>query len=112
LQRREATMARAGSEDRTPTIRLKVMQERERVTELNGKLGEDLKQVLKPALSQLDFAEKYFLDDKILKEQRTPAQLARWLGGAEMALKIAAQIREYVEGVAESHGANARVISG
>lgn len=52
-------------------LREKSRAERGTIAELNGKLG-DLKEMLKPALSQLDFVDLYFLDPKILSEDRTP----------------------------------------
>lgn len=66
-------------------LREKSCAERARIAELNGKLG-DLKEMLKPALSQLDFLNLLFLDPKMLSEDRTPLQLARWLAAAEGAL--------------------------
>ncbi|WGR92487.1 hypothetical protein MTX20_31395 [Bradyrhizobium sp. ISRA435] len=60
--------------------------------------------LLQPALSQLDFIDQFFLDRKILSEDRTPQKLARWLAGADAALKIAVDTRERVEGLAAKFG--------
>ena len=44
------------NEQRIDILREKSRAERARIAELNGKLG-DLKEMLKPALSQLDFVD-------------------------------------------------------
>jgi hypothetical protein len=64
----------------------------------------------KPALSQLDFVDLYFLDPKILKEDRTPQQLARWLTAADGALVMAINTRTNVERLAKQFGPDARLI--
>lgn len=89
-------------------LRIKSRDERVRITELNGKLG-DLKQLLRPAFSQLDFIDYFFFDPKILSEDRTPQKLARWLAGADAALKIAIDTREHVEALVAKHGPDARL---
>jgi hypothetical protein len=66
----------------------------------------------KPASSQLDFVDLFFLDAKVLSEDRTPQKLARWLSGSDAALKIAVETREHVERLAEKFGPDARLIGG
>lgn len=90
------------------TLRAKSRDERARIAKLSGKLG-DLKQLLKPASSQLDFVDLFFLDPKTLSENRSPRNLARWLSGADGALKIAVETREYVEGLAVKFGPDAKM---
>ena len=82
--------------------------ERARINGLSARLG-DLKQLLQPAISQLDFVDHLFLDPKILSEERTPHQWNYWLGGATAALKIATDTREYVEAQAKKYGDDARL---
>lgn len=89
-------------------LRTKSWEERERIAALTGKLG-DLKQLLEPATSQLDFVDHFFLDGKILSEDRTPQKLARWLNGADAALKIAIRQREFVEAQAARFGNDAKL---
>jgi len=89
-------------------LRMKSREERQRIEALNAKLG-DLRQLLEPASSQLDFVDLFFLDAKILSEGRAPQQLARWLSGADQALKIAVTTREYVEAQATKYGNDARL---
>jgi hypothetical protein len=97
------------NEQHIDSLREKSHAERARIAELNGKLG-DLKEMLKPALSQLDFVDLFFLDSNILSEDRTPQQLARWLTAADGALVIAINTRANVERLAAKFGADARLI--
>jgi hypothetical protein len=90
-------------------LREKSRAKRARIAELNGKLG-DLKEMLKPALSQLDFVDLLFLDPNSLSEDRTPQQLARWLTAADGALVIVISTRANVERLAAKFGADARLI--
>jgi hypothetical protein len=105
---RDSTMTDANHQ-RLALLREKSRAERGTIAELNGKLG-DLKEMLKPALSQLDFVDLYFLDPKILSEDRTPQQLARWLTAADGALVIAINTRTNVERLAKQFGPDARLI--
>ena len=97
------------NEQRIDILREKSRAERPHIAELNGKLGR-LKEMLKPALSQLDFVDLLFLDPTILSEDRTPQQLARWLTAADGALVIAISTRANVERLAGTFGAGARLI--
>jgi len=99
------------SEQRVQAIRHRVQEERAALAKLNARLG-DLKDLLKPCQSLLDFVLHGFLDGKILAEDRAPAALNRWLDQAELMLGEAEKQREYVEGLERKYGANARVIGG
>jgi len=102
-------MTNEDNERHIATLREKSREERARLAALSSKLG-DLKQWLTQASSQLDFIDHFFLDPKILSEDRTPEKLARWLSGADAALKIAVEVREHVEGLASKFGPDARLI--
>jgi len=104
-------MTPEANERHIASLRAKSREERARIAELNGKLG-DLKQLLLPASSQLDDVDHFFLGAEILSERRTPQDLARWLGNADTVFKRAVASREYVEGLANKFGADARVIGG
>jgi hypothetical protein len=93
------------------TLRAKSREERARVAELNGKLG-DLKQLLTPASFQLDDVDQFFLGAEILSQPRTPQELARWLRHADAVFKRAVEAREYVEAMAAKYGNDARLIGG
>lgn len=93
------------------TLRTKSREERARVAELNGKLG-DLKQVLVPASHLLDDVDQFFLGAEILSQPRSAQELARWLSHADAIFKRAVEAREYVEGLAKKFGYDARVIGG
>jgi len=95
---------------RIDAMRTKVREERERLSEMSDNLSADLKRVLKPASFRLDDVENFFVDRKILAEPRPAAQLARWLGHAETALRQAIQHRKYVEDLVKKFGPNARMV--
>jgi hypothetical protein len=92
-------------------LREQSQEERLRVAELNAKLG-DLKQLLVPASHQLDDVDYFFLGEEILKQPRTPQDLARWLYDADVVFKRVVEAREYVEGLANKFGMDARLIGG
>ncbi|MDH6261420.1 hypothetical protein [Bradyrhizobium sp. BR13661] len=90
------------------SLRAKVRDERARVAELTSRLG-DLKRLLEPASSQLDFVELGFIHPNVLAQRRTPQELARWLAGADAFLKTAIDTREHVECMAKQFGNDARL---
>jgi hypothetical protein len=92
-------------------LREKSNRERIRIAELNAKLG-DLRQLLKPASFHLDDVDQFFLDDEILRQPRTPQELARWLYHADAVFKRAVEAREYVESLVKQFGFDARVVGG
>jgi hypothetical protein len=104
-------MTKEDNERHIATLRAKSRDERARIAELNGKLG-DLKQLLTPASSQLDDVDQFFLGAEILSQPRTPQDLARWLSHADAVFKRAVASREYVEGLADKFGPDARLIGG
>jgi hypothetical protein len=60
----------------------------------------------------LNRVEAGFLDAKILREERTPAALAKWLREAEKMLQLASQQRKAFELIIKKFGPGARLISG
>jgi len=104
-------MTPEANERHIATLRAKSSEERARVAVLNAKLG-DLKQLLVPASSQLDDVDHFFLGAEILNQPRTPQDLAWWLSNADVVFKRAVASREYVEGLANKFGPDARVIGG
>ena len=94
------------------TIRSRVREERQLISKLNGTvIDASLKRLLRPASHLLDDVENFFLDVKILQEERTPAALAKWLREAERILQLASQQRRSFELVIKKFGPNARLIS-
>lgn len=93
---------------RIEAIRAKARDERALLAEMSATISNDLKKELGFARSQLEFVEGYFLEPKILREPRTPAQWRYWLTGADQALKIAIQEREHVQALIKKLGPDAR----
>ena len=95
--------------DRIDEIRSRVKNERASLSNLSGKISDQyLQQQLKTASNLLDDVEGFFLPANILEEPRTAAQWAYWLDGANLPLKHATQLREYVEEIIRKFGADAR----
>jgi hypothetical protein len=98
---------------RIRAIRSRVREERELLSKLNRTVTDsNLRRLLRPASYSLDWVEDFFLDAKILQEERTPAAWARWLREAEKALRRATQQRESFELIIKKFGPDARLISG
>jgi hypothetical protein len=89
---------------RVQAIRSRVQNERERISELTGKISTDLKNLLKPASDGLDDLENFYLDDAILQGARTEDQLERWLDRADLLLRRAAHVREHTERLVQKYG--------
>ena len=104
-------MTHEDNEQHIEALRAKSREERARVGELNAKLG-DLKQVLVPASHLLDDVDQFFLGAEILRQPRTPQELAQWLRHADEIFKRAVEARQYVKGLVKKFGYDARVIGG
>jgi|SRR6266404_5435417 hypothetical protein len=98
---------------RLKTIRTTVRQERELISKLNRIVtDQNLKRLLRPTSYSLDHIENFFLNEKILQEERTPAALAKWLREADKVLSRATQQRKSFELIIRKFGTTARLISG
>jgi len=99
--------------ERIKTIRAKVREERQLIAMLNRIIADqNLKRLLRPASHSLDDIESFFLDAKVLRQERTPAALARWLREAEKLLQRAEQQRKSFELIIKKFGPSARLVSG
>src|SRR5262249_27651980 len=106
-------MPNASAKKHIEKIRSKVREERALLSKLNGTINDpNLKQLLKPTSRLLNDVENHFLGAKILKEDRTPAALARWLRETEKVLQLAVQQRKSFELIIKKFGPDARLISG
>ena len=80
-------MQNEDAKQRIKTIRSRVREERELISKLNSTVTDsNLKRLLRPASHLLDDIESFFLNAKILQEERTSAALAKWLREAERVL--------------------------
>jgi hypothetical protein len=106
-------MQNEDAKQRVKAIRSRVREERELISTLNVTLRDpNLKRLLRPTSRLLNDIENYFLDTKILKEERTVTALARWLREAERVLQLAVQQRKSFELIVKKFGSDARLISG
>jgi hypothetical protein len=89
---------------RIPWLRVRVWQERQLVRELNAKFeaSDDATRLLRPAWLSLGYVNHFFLSEDALREQRSPAQLSKWLDQAEGYLAAAIGQREFFEGKLEA----------
>jgi hypothetical protein len=88
-------------------LRSAIESERARVAQLRDRIGDDpLKLLLQSAAGTLAFALIGFLDEKIMERQRTPEELAAWLGQAQRYLERATQMRKEVEAAVAERGAS------
>ena len=91
-------MQNEDAKQRIKTIQSRVREERELISKLNSTVTDsNLNRLLRPASHLLDDIESFFLNAKILQEERTPAALAKWLREAERVLQLAAQQRKSFE---------------
>jgi hypothetical protein len=97
---------------RIEALRAKLRDERALLAEMSAAISNDLKKELGFARSQLGFVADYFLDPKILRQQRTPVQWRYWLSGADQALKMAIQERRRVQALIKKVGPDARRFGG
>jgi hypothetical protein len=106
-------MQNEDAKQRIKAIRSRVRQERELISKLNVTLRDpNLKQLLRPTSRLLNDVENYFLDTKILNEERTAPTLAQWLREAARVLQLAVQQRKSFELIVKKFGSGARLISG
>jgi hypothetical protein len=106
-------MQNEDTKQRIKAIRSRVREERDLISKLNVTLSDpNLKQLLRPTSRLLSDVETYFLDTKILKEERTAIASARWLREAERVLQLAVQQRKSFELIVKKFGSDARLISG
>ncbi len=86
-------------------LRSAIEGERARIASLRDRIGDDpLKLLLQSAAGTLAFALIGFLDEKIMERQRTPDELAAWLGQAQRYLERATQMRKEVEEAVADRG--------
>jgi hypothetical protein len=106
-------MQNEDAKQRIKAIRSRVREERELISKLNVTLRDpNLKQLLRPTSRLLNDVENYFLDTKILNEQRTAPTLARWLREAERVLQLGVLQRKSFELIVKKFGSDAWLISG
>src|SRR5271166_5419391 len=107
------SMKNESAAQRIRMIRSRVREERQLVSKLNGVVTDaNLRRMLRLPVNMLDRVETFFLNPKILQEDRSPAALARWLREAERILQLASQQRKSFELIIERFGPDARLISG
>jgi hypothetical protein len=95
--------------ERVQGLRSRANAERELTSKLNASVSDPyLSQQLKNASNLLDDVERFFLDEHILQEPRSPAEWSYWLSGTDKALQHAVQFREYVEGIIRQFGPDVR----
>jgi hypothetical protein len=90
---------------RIPELRVRVWEERQLVRELNEKFSaSDATQLLlRPAWLSLGYVDSFFLSEDALRQQRSPAQLSKWLDQAEEYLAAAITQRKFYEGKLERY---------
>jgi hypothetical protein len=90
---------------RIPELRVRVWEERQLVRELNEKFNaSDATQLLlRPAWLSLGYVDSFFLSEDALRQERSPAQLSKWLDQAEEYLAAAITQREFCEGRLKRH---------
>src|SRR3984893_14114012 len=87
-----------GPAQRIKRIRSGVQEERKIISNLDSTVADaNLRRLLRPASNLLNRVEAGFLDAKVLREERTPAALAKWLREAEKMLQLASQQRKAFE---------------
>jgi hypothetical protein len=98
---------------RIEKIRSKVRDEQALISKLSSTISDpNLKRLLRPTSRLLSDVENYFLDAKLLKEERPSPAFARWHREAERMLQLAMQQRKSFELIVKKFGADARLISG
>jgi hypothetical protein len=97
---------------RIPQMRARVWEERQLLHELNEKFrASGATQLLKPAWLSLGYVENFFLSEKVLQEQRSPAQLSEWLDLADEYLAAAVMQRRFYEEKLERYALTVRPIA-
>jgi hypothetical protein len=95
---------------RIAAIRAKVREERALLSDLNDRIGDDLKKLMKPASSHLDDAEGFLLPEFLRHPTRSESEMAKWLHFVESILDRAIEHRKWVEGFVKKFGPDARVV--
>jgi hypothetical protein len=97
---------------RIPQMRARVWEERQLVHELNEKFkASGATQLLKPAWLSLGYVDNFFLSEEVLQEQRSPAELSKWLDLADEYLAAAVMQRKFYEEKLERHALTVRPIA-
>jgi hypothetical protein len=90
-------------------LRSSIRTERRAIAALEAKIKDPyVRRLLRNASSGLDMVELGFLSKEVMREPRSPAQLTRWLHGAERFLRIAIQQRKHVDGIVDKFGYDVR----
>jgi hypothetical protein len=107
IQQRKAFVA---AYTRIADMRRAARLERDRIDELDAKLGAALKAHLRSVADDLDTVLRRWLAPLCLGEAQTPRQMATWLDGVEVILERTVQQRKAVEAIVEKQGSDARLI--
>jgi hypothetical protein len=102
----------AAADNRIAAIRTKVREERSLLSNLNDRIGADLKNLMQPASSHLDDAEGFLLPEFLQRPPRSESEMAKWLDFVESILDRAVNHRKWVEGFIKKFGPDARVVGG
>jgi hypothetical protein len=100
----------AEADNRIAAIRAKVREERALLSDLNDRIGDDLKKLMKPASSHLDDAEEFLLPEFLRHPTRSESEMGKWLDFVESILDCAIEHRKWVEGFVNKFGPDARVV--
>jgi len=94
---------------RIPQLRVRVWEERQLVRELNEKFkAADATQLLRPAWLSLGYVDYFFLSEDAMRQQRSPAQLSKWLDQAEGYLAAAITQRQFYQAKLEASALRVR----
>jgi hypothetical protein len=97
---------------RMERIRSRAREERRLIRELENKFtAPAVRVLLRPASHVLDGVEGFFLAERALREPRSRAQLAKWLGYAEQCLTAAVQQRKFYEKIVGEYGYDVAITS-
>jgi hypothetical protein len=89
-------------------LRSLILTERKLISALERKVTTPhTKQVLRNASSGLDLVELGCLSQEVMKRDRSPAELAWWLNGAENLLNASIALRKHAEDIVAKFGPNA-----
>jgi hypothetical protein len=98
------------SDARIAQIRERVRSERALIAELNVRISDDLKTLLRTASHHLDDAEGFLAPEVLRHPPRSEIEMTKWLQFVESILDRAVKHREWVEGLVRQHGPDARVV--
>jgi hypothetical protein len=100
----------ATPDKRIAAIREKIAAERALLSDLNRRVGADLKKLFEPASDFLTDAEGWLTPQVLKHPPRSEREWARWLGFVEQILGYAVAHRKRVEALVKKYGPNARVV--